>query len=80
MPKTIVVPKFNGEKLRQARIRAGISLRDSRWKFKSPGTRLVQWQRGAHVPKIETAQYLAQVLGCPVSDFYDYVEVGGDDE
>lgn len=80
MSTTFTVPVFNGEKFRQARLRAGVSLRDPRWRFKSPNTRLSKWQRGVQEPKLETVRHFAEVLSCSVSEFYDFVEVGGDDE
>ncbi len=65
------IPRFNGDKLRRARLQAGVSLRDKRWPWSVSDRRIAKYQSGKKQPRFETVLVLAQVLGCDPTDFYD---------
>ncbi len=77
MSTTLKTPVWNGEKFRQARLRAGVSLRDPRWPFPRSETRIPTYQTGRRSPSPERAVEFAAILGCDVAEFYDFVEFGG---
>jgi transcriptional regulator with XRE-family HTH domain len=63
-----------GVRLREARLRAGISqktlgIRAGIDEFSS-SPRINQYERGVHVPNFQTVERLAKVLGVPTSFFY----------
>jgi transcriptional regulator with XRE-family HTH domain len=63
-----------GNRLREARERAGISQKQLGIKAGLDPTvasaRINQYEKGKHLPHFETAQQLAKVLGVPVPYFY----------
>ena len=63
-----------GRRLREARLRAGLSqkelgIRAGIDEF-SASPRINQYERGKHIPDLETVERLARILGLPAPFFY----------
>lgn len=78
MSTTLMRPKFSGAKFREARLAAGIALRDPRWGYSAPEVQIAHFQSGRHTPSLRVARRLAKVLGIDPIDLYDFVEATDD--
>lgn len=61
-----------GERIRELRLKSGITQTELAQKLEIPYQSIGQWERGLRSPKIETLQRIAEALGVEVWELADF--------
>lgn len=66
--------QFNPDRLKRARLGAGLSLSRAASALGTTPNQIVKWESGRREPTTRFALRVADALGCDIRDFYDQVD------